>query len=131
DGAPMIWQMNGTSIVSQTVLTNPGASWHAIGIGDFNGDGKADILWQSSDGTLGVWLMNGTTPTAMTALPNQSTTSSANAVQTSGSQPTVRLSMPDTAAAALTHSASADQSAFVPGTQNWLQQQLTTGAGRL
>ena len=27
---------------------------------DFNGDGKADILWQNDDGTAGVWLMNGT-----------------------------------------------------------------------
>ncbi len=30
--------------------------------GDFNGDGKADILWQnSSTGQRGIWLMNGTT----------------------------------------------------------------------
>ena len=29
------------------------------GTGDFNGDGKADILWQSSDGTPAVWLMDG------------------------------------------------------------------------
>jgi FG-GAP-like repeat len=26
---------------------------------DFNGDGKADILWQNADGTPAVWLMNG------------------------------------------------------------------------
>jgi matrixin/VCBS repeat protein len=26
---------------------------------DFNGDGKADILWQNSDGTPGIWLMDG------------------------------------------------------------------------
>ncbi len=26
---------------------------------DFNGDGKADILWQNDDGTPAVWLMDG------------------------------------------------------------------------
>ncbi len=38
-----------------------GLTWHVIGTGDFNGDGKSDILWQNSDGTPGFWLMNGTT----------------------------------------------------------------------
>ena len=33
--------------------------WHAIDTGDFNGDGKADILWQNDDGTPAVWLMDG------------------------------------------------------------------------
>ena len=31
-----------------------------IAAGDFNGDGKADILWQNDDGTPAVWLMDGT-----------------------------------------------------------------------
>ena len=53
--------MNGTSLVSgANVGFNPGADWHAIGSGDFNGDGKADILWQNADGTVADWLMDGT-----------------------------------------------------------------------
>ena len=28
--------------------------------GDFNGDGKADILWQNDSGQAAIWLMNGT-----------------------------------------------------------------------
>lgn len=27
--------------------------------GDYNGDGKSDILWQNDNGTPAVWLMNG------------------------------------------------------------------------
>src|SRR5260370_41767016 len=41
------------------VAFNGGLAWHAIGSGEFNGDGKADILWQNADGTPAVWLMNG------------------------------------------------------------------------
>ena len=30
-------------------------------VGDFNGDGRSDILWQGSDGTPAIWLMDGLT----------------------------------------------------------------------
>ena len=38
---------------------NPGPSWHVEGTGDFNGDGKSDILWQNDNGTPAIWLMDG------------------------------------------------------------------------
>jgi serralysin len=40
---------------------NPGPSWHVEGTGDFNGDGKSDILWQNDDGTPAIWFMDGRT----------------------------------------------------------------------
>jgi hypothetical protein len=27
--------------------------------GDFNGDGKSDILWQDTSGNVAIWFMNG------------------------------------------------------------------------
>ena len=39
--------------------SNPGPSWQIKATGDFNGDGKSDILWQNTDGTPAIWLMNG------------------------------------------------------------------------
>ena len=29
------------------------------GVGDFNGDGKADILWRDVAGLVDIWFMNG------------------------------------------------------------------------
>ena len=40
---------------------NPGTAWQAIGTGDFNKDGFADILLQNTNtGAVSVWEMNGT-----------------------------------------------------------------------
>ena len=47
---------------------NPGPSWQIRGTGDFNGDGRSDILWQGSDGTPAIWLMDGTTTTFVGAV---------------------------------------------------------------
>jgi hypothetical protein len=33
-----------------------GPDWQVIGTGDFNGDGRTDLLWRSSDGTITNWL---------------------------------------------------------------------------
>ena len=63
-GALSVWLMNGTSLTSLATVT-PGVvsdtNWKIVGTGDFNGDGKPDILWQhQATGALSVWLMNGT-----------------------------------------------------------------------
>ena len=44
------------------LLQVPDTNWEIVGTGDFNGDGKTDILWRNkSTGQNVVWLMNGVT----------------------------------------------------------------------
>ena len=38
------------------------------GVGDYNGDGRDDILWQHDNGLVYVWLMNGAAISASGAL---------------------------------------------------------------
>jgi len=62
-GENAVWMMNGTSLLPATGFTTavPGADWNVAGTGDYNGDGKSDILWRNAvTGENAVWLMNGT-----------------------------------------------------------------------
>ncbi len=65
----MIDLFNGTSITSSATLANPG-NLQVEASGDFNRDGKADIVLQAADGTPQIWLMNGTTVTSTVMLPD-------------------------------------------------------------
>jgi hypothetical protein len=51
-----------TQIGGGPVSTNPGPAWQAIGTGDFNQDGFADILLQNKNtGAVSVWEMHDNT----------------------------------------------------------------------
>jgi hypothetical protein len=61
--------MDGTTLVSTAIPATPPLEWAIQGVGDFNGDAKADILWrETSSGAVGIWLMDGTTLVS-TAIP--------------------------------------------------------------
>jgi hypothetical protein len=58
----MVWLMNGTSVASGVNLATIPPEWKIATTGDFNNDGKADLVWQNtSTGERSIWLMNGTT----------------------------------------------------------------------
>jgi hypothetical protein len=45
------------------------ANWYVTHTGDYNGDGKADLLWRHlSDGSISMWLMDGITATSGTLI---------------------------------------------------------------
>src|SRR6266480_4161457 len=63
-GENYIWLMNGLTITSQGFVdsVDPTSGWQVQGVGDFDGDGRADILWRNlATGENYVWLMNGQT----------------------------------------------------------------------
>src|SRR5712692_7122437 len=49
-GQNYIYPMNGTTILGTEayVRTVADQNWQVVGIGDFNGDGRADLLWRNS-----------------------------------------------------------------------------------
>jgi serralysin len=64
-GQIAIWEMNGTQIKSAAYVSENGtqvsapSGWKLQGATDVNGDGKADLLWQTPAGQVAVWEMNG------------------------------------------------------------------------
>jgi hypothetical protein len=53
--------MSGNKLIGGgPVSPNPGLNWHAVGTGDFNGEGFSDILFQNTSGQASIWEMNGT-----------------------------------------------------------------------
>jgi len=66
--------MNGAAVIGAASLGNPGPDWHLMGAGDYNNDGKSDILWQNSSGAVAIWEMNGTSVLASATIDNRGAT---------------------------------------------------------
>ena len=61
-GENSVWLMNGITLTATVSLpTVSDTAWELVGTGDFNGDGKLDILWRHTSGVNYVWYMNGVT----------------------------------------------------------------------
>ncbi|MFN7139672.1 MAG: FG-GAP repeat domain-containing protein [Limisphaerales bacterium] len=63
NGTLTVWFMDGTNFLGSILLNTPDLApgdGRVLGVGDFNRDSNTDILWQRSDGLLGVWFMDKT-----------------------------------------------------------------------
>jgi len=65
NGDVVVWLMSGPmhagTIASSADLGVVPSAWTIQGTGDFNGDGKTDILWRNVNGDVVTWFMNGGT----------------------------------------------------------------------
>jgi hypothetical protein len=60
-GNVVVWMSNvvAGAVTFQSQFIGPVAlSWQVQGFGDFNGDGRADVLWRNSNGDTYLWLSN-------------------------------------------------------------------------
>jgi hypothetical protein len=51
--------MNGTQVIGSASIGGD-QNWTVAGTGDFNGDGRSDILWRHASGSVLEYLMDGT-----------------------------------------------------------------------
>jgi FG-GAP-like repeat len=73
DGRVALWQMNGSTISTNSTFATVSTDWKISSTGDFNGDRKADILWHHNDGQVALWTMNGSTQISNTSIAKVST----------------------------------------------------------
>jgi hypothetical protein len=59
NGNLAFWVMNGTTATREGVQ-NAGGGFVPVATGDFNGDGRVDIIWNRPQGDMQMWLGNGT-----------------------------------------------------------------------
>jgi FG-GAP-like repeat len=57
-----------------SAVGNIPTNWTVVGVADFNGDGKSDIVWRDTAGDTAIWLMNGAAASSTGGLGNIGTT---------------------------------------------------------
>jgi hypothetical protein len=73
---------NGQTVFSSGVVSSLPTTWNIVQVGDYNGDGKSDMLLMDTSGDVAMWLMSGTTviqPLAVANVGNTWTVQNVNA----------------------------------------------------
>jgi hypothetical protein len=66
--------MNGTTVLAAGGIGNVPTTFSIALVGDFNGDGMSDLLWQDNAGNTSIWLMGGTSIASTASVGNVPTT---------------------------------------------------------
>ena len=65
--------MNGNQVVGNYGVGTLSTDWQLAGTGDFNGDGKTDVLWHHPNGSIKIWEINtsgGNVELSLCSVPN-------------------------------------------------------------
>jgi hypothetical protein len=54
-----VWLYDELGNVTAGGLGNPGGAWSIRAVGDFDGDGRDDLLWRHTDGSGYLWTLKG------------------------------------------------------------------------
>jgi hypothetical protein len=77
DGGLVLWKMDGAnwqgaSSITIATATQPAFAYNlgtrVDAFADINGDGRSDIVWRGSDGSVNIWFLNGSTVTSSASL---------------------------------------------------------------
>jgi hypothetical protein len=66
--------MNGATVLSAGGVGSVPTTWSIALVGDYNGDGKSDLLWRDNLGNIAMWFMNGVTVSSAAGVGNIPTT---------------------------------------------------------
>ena len=72
-GQNVIWSIEKGAVAREAFITGAASNWHTVGSGDFNADGKADILWRDDEGNVAIWLMDDTSVAGGAVIANAPT----------------------------------------------------------
>ena len=65
--------MNGAQVIQAAGVGAAPTAWTIVETGDFDGDGKSDILWHDTSSNVAIWFMNGAQVKQSAGVGNEST----------------------------------------------------------
>jgi hypothetical protein len=71
----VVYEWDASVVAGAAVLSSGGLGtvptvWTVAQTGDYDGDGKSDLLWRDTGGNTAMWFMNGTTVASSAAFGN-------------------------------------------------------------